>query len=246
MVVEKIHPGPLVSFVLPSIVLPLTKPLARNNKMVLSLYYRWALQTLSALAFFHSRKIHLQTFSESSVWLRPDLSVAMTGFINAVIEGEELEDYGEDGGCVSDELFLYDPNAGPSVQEDLWYWATFVWRLMTNGHEVKGMSWDPSCPIDGDEDAAPEIEGSLQESRNETVYQELEEERLGPVFIKAWNDQYASVDEVVKDVLFFAEKAGIDVAGDEVSLGESWDEAFEVATIDHQSRKFELKVRQKI
>lgn len=245
MVVEKLHPGPLNSILLPSFKGPLTTPLARDDKMVLSLYYRWALQTLSAFTFLHSRKIFLQEFSDTLVWLRSDLSIAVTGFISANIDGK-LEDYGEEGGWAGDEFFYYTMGKESSVQRDLWYWAMFVWRLMTTGPKIEGESWDPTCPEDGGVDASPEMEHALRENSGKGLYQELEDERLGPVFIKAWNSQYANADEARDDVLFYAKKAGIEVTGDEINIGESWEEIFEVAATDREPWRRELKLKHKM
>jgi hypothetical protein len=56
---------------------------------MLALYYRWALQSLSALSYFHSRSVYPTFFSATNVWLRPDYSIAITGFIS--VEGPELD-----------------------------------------------------------------------------------------------------------------------------------------------------------
>ncbi len=56
---------------------------------MLALYYRWALQSLSALSFFHSRSVYPTFFSSTNAWLRSDYSLAVAGFIN--VDGPELD-----------------------------------------------------------------------------------------------------------------------------------------------------------
>ena len=58
---------------------------------MLSLYYRWALQVLSAFSFLHSRSIYVRSFSSRFVWLRSDFSLAITGFICATAPAIEQE-----------------------------------------------------------------------------------------------------------------------------------------------------------
>jgi len=52
-----------------------------NDILVLALYYRWALQALSAMSFFHDHGIFLRVSTSQMVWLRYDFSLAITGFI---------------------------------------------------------------------------------------------------------------------------------------------------------------------
>jgi hypothetical protein len=65
--------------------------MSREDEIMLSLYYRWALQVLSALAFMHSRSIYLKHFCSHLVWLLSDLSLAITGFVSAMAQGIEDE-----------------------------------------------------------------------------------------------------------------------------------------------------------
>jgi hypothetical protein len=53
------------------------------DTVMLSLYYRWALQVLSAMHFMHARHMYLKTFSSEFVWLRENYSLTITGFICA-------------------------------------------------------------------------------------------------------------------------------------------------------------------
>src|SRR5689334_21587189 len=105
---------------------------------MLSLYYRWALQSLSAFSFIHSRSIYIISFSSPCVWLRSDCSLAITGLISAVTSSEYLgkgewsseymeEFSGDEGAWASDEWPMYDETGTRhGVQGDLFYWATFI------------------------------------------------------------------------------------------------------------------------
>lgn len=158
LVVEKLFPGPLSRLILPK--MDLTEPHTKRSKTMLSLYYRWALQALSALGYFHSQRMYLRTFAAEMIWLRADYSLAVTGFINAVKDqgtvtvvknGKEIQlprwdvvdpdtglqfppkDYHH-----PNEWLEYDKNQDrlgypqPCVKADLFHWATFTWRLMLN------------------------------------------------------------------------------------------------------------------
>lgn len=61
VVVEKLMPGPMC-FPLPALGVPVTQTLSREDRVMLSLYYRWALQVLSAFSFVHSRPMYIKNF----------------------------------------------------------------------------------------------------------------------------------------------------------------------------------------
>lgn len=119
---------------LPAISVPVSAMMSKNDRLLLSLYYRWALQVLSAMSFMHSRSVYIKNFSSQLVWLRKDFSLAITGFICASapeIEEELSQDTESkgagsnwDGGeLVRDEAVVYDEmyegDFEGSVQEDL-------------------------------------------------------------------------------------------------------------------------------
>ena len=56
----------------------------------------------------------------------------------------------------------------------------------------------------------------------------LEDERLGHVLVKAWTEGYNSAAGVIRDVELAASKIGIKVVGDEVDIGENWEDVLEV------------------
>jgi hypothetical protein len=82
VIVEKLIPGP-IRFSLPSMTVPILVTGSWEDTVMLSLYYRWVLQALSAFKFLHSRSVYLKSFSSEFVWLRSDYSLAITGFISA-------------------------------------------------------------------------------------------------------------------------------------------------------------------
>jgi len=90
IVVEKLCPGPL-SFTIPVMTVPVAQTISQEDKIILSLYYRWALQALSAFRFMHSRSVYVGFFSSQLVWIRSDFSLAVTGFISAGATGIEDE-----------------------------------------------------------------------------------------------------------------------------------------------------------
>jgi hypothetical protein len=62
---------------------------------MLSLYYRWAMQVLSAFDFMHSRSVYIKFYSTKLVWLQSNYSLAITDFISASapkIEAEQERD----------------------------------------------------------------------------------------------------------------------------------------------------------
>ena len=80
MIVERLTPGPLCHL-LPAMTVPVLQTLSQTDRVMLSLYYRWALQVLSAFSYLHSRSMYIKNFSSQLVWLRSDYSLAITGFI---------------------------------------------------------------------------------------------------------------------------------------------------------------------
>jgi hypothetical protein len=228
---ERVFPGPF-DLTLPTMNVPVPSVQNTSDKLMLSLYYRWALQGLSALSFLHSNKIYLRTFSSQQIWLRSDFSLALTGFVGADITGDK-NDYGE-GGSVSDEIMEFDEGAlHGCVAEDIFYWATFVWRLMTNDYTDQYPSaethcWEPCCPAEGGCKPYDENRDVFDKRYLNGMWQELEEARLGSVLVKAWNREYASADEIAGEVRSIAERMDIMVDEDEVAVERKWEDVFEV------------------
>jgi hypothetical protein len=93
IIVKRLEPGPWNT--VPVMTIPLPKEMSREDKIMLSLYYRWALQALSAFKFAHSRSVFFRNFCSQLVWLRSDFSLAITGFFCASapeIEEEEKKE----------------------------------------------------------------------------------------------------------------------------------------------------------
>ncbi|KAI4694288.1 hypothetical protein J4E81_006504 [Alternaria sp. BMP 2799] len=299
VLVERLTPGPHWGD-LPAMTLPVPEKPSREDRIMLALYYRWALQSLSAIAYFHSRSVYLTFFSSTNVWLRSDYSLAIAGFINvdgpeldaesrrdawkeakrserrerryqewydagAPISvcpedesGEESEDESEeipelfsypwdtgewvgDGGAIHYEEYSTEPpEQCGSHRESLFYWATFVWELMTNtqtaeAHWKQGIEWDPLSPPEG---GPPKPAKDWRDQ-----LQVLEEARLGSVLLKAWKSEYQSAEQAAEDVRKIAEEMGIKIVSsasevddawtnvsrqDEVDIGEPWEDVFEL------------------
>jgi hypothetical protein len=83
IIVEKLNPGPMHFATPVGITTPVLSAPSRSDTVMLSLYYRWALQVLSAMHFMHARHMYLKTFSSEFVWLRENYSLTITGFICA-------------------------------------------------------------------------------------------------------------------------------------------------------------------
>lgn len=239
LVVERLWPGPF-DFKLPSMTVPVPAKPDRNDKTMLSLYYRWALQGLSALSALHSHGIYLRTFSSQMMWLRSDYSLALTGFVGAEIAGDDT-DYGE-GGRVREEVMEFDEDARHGcVEEDIFYWATFVWRLMTNDYTDNPPSagtdcWEPCCPVEGGCKPYDGNRRDFDERFLNSMWQELEEARLGTVLVNAWNKKYTAVGEVAEDIRSIASKMDILVVDDEVEIAGKWENVFEVIETGPQPR----------
>jgi serine/threonine protein kinase len=211
----------------------------------LLLYYRWALQTLSALQFLHSHFVYLRDFSCDSIWIREDFSAAITGFIQATFPGAELmggEDFPRPGGGgidFSDFEAEYDQEGFQiygTPRSDICDWATAIWELMTNDHTAS----PPQRPggiysIVWPEDPKgwPEEWDYKEDERRvrEKKFCQLEEARLGPILVKAWSGDYKNVSEVICDVRAVLRKKGIEVIGeDEVLPGDTmpWGDMFTI------------------
>ncbi|XPS77573.1 hypothetical protein M3J07_009601 [Ascochyta lentis] len=250
LLVERLTPGPLSSLNLPTISAPISSSSPPEDKITLSLYYRWALQSLSAISYLHSHRIFLCVFSSQMVWLRPDFSIALTGFINAVTAPVDVDSLVfsrrslaytaefplEDAHYAGDERIHYieDGEEVLGIKSDLFQLATFVWRLMTGSEQEKfGWPWEPSSPKWDDTTADygqnyDTLDYAIDQRANEGLWQELEEERLGQVLIRAWDGGYESVEDVMMDVKTIAKKLRMSVIGDEIDIGYSWEDIFGV------------------
>jgi hypothetical protein len=246
LLLERLWPGPF-DLKLPVMTVPVPANPGHNDKMMLSLYHRWAIQGLSALSALHSRGIYLRTFSSQMMWLRSDYSLALTGFLGAEIADDET-DYGE-GGRVREEIMEFDEEAVHGcVEEDIYYWATFVWRLMTNDYTDAAPSagpgcWEPCCPVEGGCKPYDDNREDFDERYLNNMWQELEEARLGKVLVNAWNRKYTTVDEVAKEVKSVSSMMDIVVIEDEVEIDGKWEDVFEVVETEPRPHARELRFR---
>jgi hypothetical protein len=235
---------------LPVMTVPVPKAQNQNDKMLLKLYYRWALQGLSALGFLHSHGVFLRTFSPQLIWLRSDYSLALTGFVTADITGDTTPYTDGVGG--GEQMTYGDYSVHGCVKEDLYYWATFVWRLMTNDLTDQSPSvrtqdcWEPCCPMDQSCNSFYGNEEVFNNRLDRNMYQELEEARLGSVLLKAWNEKYTSADEAAKDIRVIASTMGLVVDGDEVEVDERWEDMLELIETMSQPRTRSFRFRHKL
>ncbi|PGH08044.1 hypothetical protein GX51_01485 [Blastomyces parvus] len=253
---ERLTPGPLVKLTLPPLTLPVVTPSAKD-KLILALYYRWALQALSALHYIHTRSVYPTDFGRNSIWVRADMSIAVAGFTSAAIPTPvpEYDEHGETGNYEyvletsktpwrSESLELHAPQHGYneySAAYDLFDWATFMWRLMTNDYSTRPLPgprrYDTSPLFPMDQADWPDFSNDTcprkyeEKRRAEGAWQVLEEQRLGYILVKAWNGQYENAKEALDDVKKAAEKMGLLVIGEDEIEPENdlrWEEVFEV------------------
>jgi hypothetical protein len=156
IVVKRLEPGPWET--VPVMMVPLPMEMSREDRIMLSLCYRWALQVLSALKFAHSRSVFFRNFCSRHVWLRSDFSLAITGFFCASapeIEEEKnkegkiearmrrLERYGPHGDAPSmpgqepDEEYLSSPWSEGELITDV-YIGYDMWEGGNEHSYVKG------------------------------------------------------------------------------------------------------------
>ncbi|EFR05292.1 serine/threonine protein kinase [Nannizzia gypsea CBS 118893] len=253
---ERLTPGPLDNIRFPPLSLPIQTP-STQNRILLTLYYRWALQSLSALHFMHSKSMYLTTVGNTFTWLRSDMSIAITGLTCVACPTlvPEWDDHGETGNFVYKierlsqhsygdlECFSTDSSECPpcNAAYDIFSWALWIWQLMTNHHSTSPpqhswySSWSPLLPIDPA--SWPDFTSNIQfrdyedERRRQGAWQVLEEERLGHILVKAWNQEYESADQVMHDVKEVIVKMGMKLIGeDEIELevcGGRWEDVFD-------------------
>ncbi|XP_014556235.1 hypothetical protein COCVIDRAFT_38105 [Bipolaris victoriae FI3] len=246
VVVERLEPGPIEWHSLPALTVPLLQDLSENGRLLLSLYYRWALQVLSALQFAHSRSVFIRNFCTELVWLRSDFSLAIAGFLAA--SAPQIEEENKQDGIASARERLQDsayPN--PMTLEE------FDRRVREEGYAPWPFS-DGEWIIDGSVSDAiyegDEEHGSVKEdlyywaifvkylvnnvfadasALQDGMPDEIEDVRLGIIIANAENGRYKDAAEVMKDVKAAAAKMGIKIVGDdEVDIDGKWENVFEI------------------
>ncbi|KAH7083221.1 hypothetical protein BKA63DRAFT_146653 [Paraphoma chrysanthemicola] len=246
VIVEKLEPGPIAWESIPALTVPLPQELSRNDRLLLCLYYRWALQVLSAFKFAHSRSVFIRNFCSRLVWLRSDYSLALTGFIAA--SAPEIEEESRRDGIASARERLQD-SAQP-----------YPISLEEFDRRVKEEKYSP-CPFsDGEWIIDGNVSDDLYECGTENgsvkedlhywavfvkclmndvsadVYtshyeipSEIEDARLSTITANAMNGRYESAIEIIQDVKAAALQMGIKIVGDdEVDIDDKWENVFEV------------------
>jgi len=154
VVVEKLKPGPFC-FTIPVMTVPVAPTMSREDKIMLSLHYRWALQVLSAFRFMHSRSVYAGFFSSELAWIRTDFSLAVTGFISASateIEDEFWDDVHEDSRTRLPDSYL--PQEGGRQEDRSSHSVSCSWDE-GEGVEAEMIAYDGSF-------AGLHVQGSVQ------------------------------------------------------------------------------------
>ncbi|KAI4630120.1 hypothetical protein J4E80_001053 [Alternaria sp. BMP 0032] len=183
--------------------------MSHEDKIMLSLYYRWAIQALSAFRLMHAKSMCIGFFSSQLVWIRPDFSLAVGGFISA--SAQEIED----------ELWKDTEEDTKAARRE----ANFIDE---NGREIESTA---SCGWSEGEWAADDMIYDMvhhEDPFDESYY-------TGGVQGSVKADL---VDEVIRDIELAAAEVGITISGDEIDIGEKWEDMFEF-----KDRKLGFKVR---
>ncbi|CAN9203253.1 unnamed protein product [Alternaria alternata] len=255
VIVERLDPGPHWGD-LPVMTTPVQETPSREDKVMLALYYRWALQALSALSFFHSRSVYLTFFSSRNVWLRSDFSLAITGFIS--VEGPELDaDALRDAwkqskrddrqernyqACVagrtqkpepSDEESNEDSEEIPEGFSESWSegeWAGDGNALFYDDYFNITYPREAEAPWKRDIDWSPFSSPGGRPTEEAADWRDqlqvLEQARLGSVLLKAWKGEYESAEQAAEDTRKIAEEVGINVVSSTVEVGDNWMKLF--------------------
>lgn len=132
-----------------------------------------------------------------------------------------------------DEIMQFDEDAlHGCVKEDLFYWATFVWRCMTNDFSDQSPSGkmdcsEPCCLVEGGRELYDENREVFDERYLDGTWQGLKEARLGSVLVKVWNREYDNAQEAVEYIKAIAEKMNVVIVGDEeVEIEGRWENVF--------------------
>jgi serine/threonine protein kinase len=138
----------------------------------LPLVLHWALNTLSALKFLHSKGILYGMIHIDCCWLSSDLSMLFVGFLYARFRDEER-----------DELYvgsLYDQ----SIKSDLFGWMCLFNRLLTGTHQYE---WIEMKGPDFENNITPDVPSAVTDL-------------LGDVVRKCWALEYESSQELWTDL----------------------------------------------
>lgn len=123
-----------------------------------------------------------------------------------------------------------------SKKYDLFDWATWMWRVMMNHHSWSRGPWidEPLFHVNTTTEkqlpfnVVPAKDNQYRRQPDEQpVWPLLEEQRLGHVFVKAWNAEYEDAAEVIHDVKAVVKSMGMTLVGDdEIDIGVEWDKVF--------------------
>ena len=241
---ERLNPGPM----------PKEKPHPHKDNRVLALYWRWALQALSAIVYLHAKGVILNGLSDQVIWLRGDYSVAISGLYNAGCAGLNIP-----GGSWGDTSIMSSNLKRPSsrseddcaethagtVKGDLFDWATWVWRLMSCGQDPT--SYDLPDDYFKHEDLRRRCNERRQGIANgkESAFPPLKEAYFGRIVHKAWTGQYDDAELAMQELKETLAARGVSISGeyDDELIGYDWVNLVEVVR-DGKGRNIRLQLRQ--
>lgn len=176
------------------------------------LIYQWALHLISGLVFIGSHSVVLGDLRTDACWLsQPDLALSLVGFLDAGFRSPAVSSGAQyNGTSWRDEPFhpLHVPRfqAGlATVQTDLFLWGCLVYELMTGVWPGSGSSTSRA--------QAKEMLATRQ-------WPALEEEYLGRIIRRCWDNAYVDAIGVMADLVSTLEADGLEINGDHISGGQ--------------------------
>ncbi|KAE8357520.1 hypothetical protein BDV27DRAFT_151255 [Aspergillus caelatus] len=154
--------------------------------------------------------LHPYIVNSCTIWIRDDVSIALSGFLNATILTDECP-YSPDG--TRHETEIYYP-----TNPDTKRWAMPTDQLDPMEMPAEVNTWEYN-----------------KQRLKEGKLQRLEEERLGPMLVKAWNGEYENAREILQEVRSYVQQIGVSMDGEgEVLLddGRKWEGVFTVVQTD--------------
>lgn len=193
-----------------------SQPTAEEDRRILPEYrpliYQWALHLISGLAFIGSHSIVFGDLGTDACWLsRPGLALSLVGFLDAGFRSPAISSGTQyNGTSWRDEPFhpLHVPRfqtVVPTVQTDIFLWGCLVYELMTGFWPGSGSSTSRS--------QAKEMLAARQ-------WPALEEEYLGRIVKRCWENAYEDAVGVMADLVSTLGADGFEIDGDDIRGGQ--------------------------
>lgn len=218
-----------------------------SSDAVLALQQRWAIQVLSALQWLHDRRVTLQdgSLQQEAMWLRPDYSIALAGFVTAGCFDLEIQAHSW-GSCHFRNPWSPHGQQNPPLDSweeigvpkgDLSHWASWVYDLMTaNGDPLE----HDLNQLDFEEHRRREEQAMAGEFEN---WPRLSKDMLGPVLIKAWRGEYQCANEALQDSRNILKQCGRTLSDDKVDEidGFDWNSLSKVGRDKYGGKELQLR-----